>query len=407
MTIIFLSTQSKKNEVIEFLKELKTLLETDDFNADTDFVLIRKNKENDMTHSTQGRKGGNSMNTSTLIRKIHIDCPLCDKAHEVEERTRFATITLKGEEVTYEERFYFCANAPADENEFETGSMANANLLNARNAYRIKHGLLTSDAIVAIRENYGLSQVDLARLLGWGEATISRYESKAIQDEAYDTMLRLIKDNPLMALEFLKKTAAKFSNMKRAEIRTKIVEKLDSYGKEYLTRQAFAGEYVAFEELSEANGFTTLNIDKIEAVISYIAENVSNLFKVKLMKMLWYVDALSFKLNDHAVTGLVYRHKPMGALPVGHYSLMNLENLDVREEESSKYDSMLHIYPTKGMDYSILSDGEKTIVDRVIKKFKNYKAQEIIDYMHEEKAYIETKSGDIIPFSLAKEIRDF
>ena len=86
---------------------------------------------------------------------------------------------------------------------------------------------------------------------------------------------------------------------------------------------------------------------------------------------------------------------------------MNLENLDVREEESSKYDSMLHIYPTKGMDYSILSDGEKTIVDRVIKKFKNYKAQEIIDYMHEEKAYIETKSGDIIPFSLAKEIRDF
>ena len=41
------------------------------------------------------------------------------------------------------------------------------------------------DEIVAIRESYGLSQVDLAKLLGWGEATISRYESKAIQDEAY------------------------------------------------------------------------------------------------------------------------------------------------------------------------------------------------------------------------------
>lgn len=47
-------------------------------------------------------------------------------------------------------------------------------------------------------------QVDLAKLMGWGEATISRYESKAIQDKAYDTMLRLIKDNPLQALEFLK-----------------------------------------------------------------------------------------------------------------------------------------------------------------------------------------------------------
>lgn len=347
------------------------------------------------------------METSTLIKKVHMDCPLCGKTHEVEERKRFATLIVKGEEVTYEERFYFCANADEDENEFETGSMTNTNLLNARNAYRVKRGLLTSDEIVAIRENYGLSQVDLARLLGWGEATISRYESKAIQDEAYDTMLRLIKDNPLIALEFLKKNASKFSDLKRVEIRAKIVENLDSYGKEYLTRQAFEGEYADFEELSDANGFTVLDVDKIEAIISYIAGEVSNLFKVKLMKMLWYVDSLSYKRNGYAMTGMVYRHNTMGALPVGHYSLMNLENLNIQEEESFNYDSMLHIYPTNGMDYSVLSEDEKKIIDKVIKKFKNYKAKDIVEYMHEEKAYIETKPGDIIPFSLAKEIREF
>lgn len=347
------------------------------------------------------------METSTLIKKVHMDCPLCGKTHEVEERKRFATLIVKGEEVTYEERFYFCANADEDENEFETGSMTNTNLLNARNAYRVKRGLLTSDEIVAIRENYGLSQVDLARLLGWGEATISRYESKAIQDEAYDTMLRLIKDNPLIALEFLKKNASKFSDLKRVEIRAKIVENLDSYGKEYLTRQAFEGEYADFEELSDANGFTVLDVDKIEAIISYIAEEVSNLFKVKLMKMLWYVDSLSYKRNGYAMTGMVYRHNTMGALPVGHYSLMNLENLNIQEEESFNYDSMLHIYPTNGMDYSVLSEDEKKIIDKVIKKFKNYKAKDIVEYMHEEKAYIETKPGDIIPFSLVKEIREF
>ena len=48
-------------------------------------------------------------------------------------------------------------NADEDENEFETGTMTNENLLNARNAYRVKMGLLTSDEIVAIRESYGLS----------------------------------------------------------------------------------------------------------------------------------------------------------------------------------------------------------------------------------------------------------
>ena len=345
------------------------------------------------------------MEPSTLIKKIHMNCPLCDKTHEVEERKRFAAITLKGDKITYEERFYYCSNADEEENEFETASMTNENLLNARNAYRVKNGLLTSDEIVAIRESYGLSQVDLARLLGWGEATISRYESKAIQDEAYDAMLRLIKDNPLQALEFLKKNSVKFSVLKRREIRSKMVEKLDSCGKEYLTRQAFEGEYAGFEEPSDSNGFVMLNIDKIEAAISYIAEKVSNLFKVKLMKMLWYSDALSYKKNGCAITGLVYRHNEMGALPVGHYSLMNLENLSVQEEVSVNYDSMLHVYPTKGMDYSILSDDDREVLDTVIMKFKGFNAKEIVDYMHEEKAYRETKQGEIIPFSLAKEIR--
>ena len=347
------------------------------------------------------------MEANTLIRKIHMNCPLCDKTHEVEERKRIATIVIKGEEVAYEERFYFCTNADADENEFETGAMTNKNLLNARNAYRIKSGLLTSDEIVAIRESYGLSQIDLARLLGWGEATISRYESKAIQDEAYDTMLRFIKDNPLQALEFLKKNADKFSTTKRLEIKAKIIEKLDDYGKEFLTRQTFEGEYANFEEPSDSNGFTMLNIDKIEAMISYMAEKVDNLFKVKLMKMLWYSDVLAFIECGCSMTGMVYRHEPMGALPIGHYSLMNLENLNVQEEMSYNYDTMLHVYPTVNMDYSVLDDNEKMILDRVIAKFKDYKAKEIVNYMHDERAYTETNSGEIIPFSLAKEIRTF
>ena len=96
------------------------------------------------------------MEADTIIRKIHMSCPLCDKTHEVEERKRITTITLKGEEVSYEERFYFCANADEDENEFETGAMANENLHNARNAYRVKMEQLTSDENVKVRETCGV-----------------------------------------------------------------------------------------------------------------------------------------------------------------------------------------------------------------------------------------------------------
>ena len=50
------------------------------------------------------------------------------------------------------------------------------------------------EEIEKIREQYGLSQKNFARLLGWGDITIHRYESGAIQDDAHNDVLSLIKD---------------------------------------------------------------------------------------------------------------------------------------------------------------------------------------------------------------------
>lgn len=53
MVIIFLSTQSKKREVIAFLDELKSILENADFDIDTDLTLISKKKQDqDQKYST-------------------------------------------------------------------------------------------------------------------------------------------------------------------------------------------------------------------------------------------------------------------------------------------------------------------------------------------------------------------
>lgn len=58
-----------------------------------------------------------------------------------------------------------------------------------------------------------MSQADLAILLGWGEVTITRYETKSIQDETYDQLIRMVKDDPYYALERLK-NSVKSSQMK-------------------------------------------------------------------------------------------------------------------------------------------------------------------------------------------------
>ena len=54
---------------------------------------------------------------------------------------------------------------------------------------------------------------------------------------------------------------------------------------------------------------------------------------------------------------------------------MNLENVNVQEELGYHCNIMLHVYPGKNADYSILSNKEKEILDTVIKKFKNYNAR--------------------------------
>lgn len=346
------------------------------------------------------------MNWNLLIKKEIMECPLCDEFHEVEKRKRNTTILIKGEEIEYEETYYFCQNSDEDENEFVTGGMENINLLSARNAYREKQGLLTSDEIVKIRTRYGLSQVDLAKLLGWGEATISRYESKAIQDQAYDNILRMIKDNPFKAYEFWKKNKDKFALEKRLAIRQSIIINLYAYGHEYLRRQELESEYIKYQEPSDANGNQILNIEKLESIVSYFAKAVPDLYKVKLMKMLWYADSLCFKLSGKSITGLVYCHNNMGALPIGHYRIVGLENIKVKEEEGLDY-TRYHFMPNEKLNMDCLLDNEIDILDRVISKFKSYSAQDIVDYMHAERAYKETKDGEIIPFSLAKKIREF
>lgn len=66
----------------------------------------------------------------------------------------------------------------------------NINLINSLDEYRKKKDLLTSKEIKEIREKYQLAQSEMAYLLNLGEITITRYETKQIQDASVDNMIR-------------------------------------------------------------------------------------------------------------------------------------------------------------------------------------------------------------------------
>lgn len=314
---------------------------------------------------------------------------------------------IKNEEVTYEEMYFFCPDSVEyDEDEFVSAEMMDQNLQSARNAYRKKHGLLTSYEIAEVRALYGMSQADLAVLLGWGEVTITRYETKSIQDETYDQLIRMVKDDPYYALERLKKQRDRFTSEKYEALSVAIKNRIDSIGIEQMNLRAIKNRYAEYDAPNEFNGYQVLDLNKLGSVMAFFAQYCKNLYKVKLMKLLWYTDALAYQRRGRAITGLVYQHMPYGALPIGNAEIINLPQLVVDEIEREDGVSY-HIQAKQSFTMDVLTADEIDIIYSIANKFKDMRTNDIVNYMHDEQAYKETSMYQVIPFSLCEKLKQF
>ncbi len=344
------------------------------------------------------------MNNDYLIGMVDKDCPCCNKTHSLEQRKRLSQSIVKDETVDYEEIYFLCPLSDEEENEFAPAGLMDENLLRARDAYRQKKGLLTSDEIAEIRQYYQLSQSDFSAMLGWGEVTVTRYESKTIQDETYDNLMRMVRVNPMFALECIDKHKDRFATERYSKIRKNIAARVEEVGNLYLKKQEISSQYVNFEEETDFNGFKLLDIDKVANVIGYFSQFVDNLYKVKLMKLLWYADSIFFGRYGKSMTGLVYKHMPLGALPIAYDEIISLPTVKVVEELIYE-DISYRVQPNKEVSISDFSLEELSVLEAVATKFKSFKSKEIVDYMHKEKAYTDTMQNQIIPYSLAEQLR--
>jgi hypothetical protein len=126
------------------------------------------------------------------------------------------------------------------------------------------------------------------------------------------------------------------------------------------------------------------------------------------MKLLWYADFISYKRKGISVTGLVYVHNDMGALPVGHYDINNLEWVKHKDTYYDETDSFSYLFlPCKEVDLKVLDPESIEILDEVVDKFGTYSTKRIVSYMHKEEAYLRTKDKDIISYEFANSLREF
>lgn len=61
-----------------------------------------------------------------------------------------------------------------------------------------------------------------------------------------------------------------------------------------------------------------------------------------------------------------------------------------------------HFYLSNSVSFPRLTSDDKHIIDAVIDRLGSMSKDEIVEFMHNEKAYTETLPGDVIQFKYAK-----
>lgn len=118
-------------------------------------------------------------------------CPACEREREIFLIRKEETYPVKGEPITINATVCTCAHCGEEIMSIEYDD---DNLRKAYAKYRSLHGLLQPEEIKAIREQYGVSQVAFARIIGVDDNAIARYENGSLQDDATNTRIMLARD---------------------------------------------------------------------------------------------------------------------------------------------------------------------------------------------------------------------
>ena len=229
---------------------------------------------------------------------------------------RKATYRIKGEPIEILETVRI--NLKNNEEIFDE-ELEDKNLENIYNQYRKKHSLLMPNRIKEIREKYGVSQRAFSRILGWGEVTIHRYETGALQDRSHNDALVLL-ENPDNMKTLLENNKNKINRKDYINIKENLQnltkDDIDKTLEENITKKYFN------ETLDEYCGYSQFNYEKFVNMILFFAVNIKRLFKTKLMKLLFYSDFVNFRKNTLSITGLKYIKNYYGPTPTKYELLL-------------------------------------------------------------------------------------
>ena len=331
---------------------------------------------------------------------MKVYCPYCKK--EVEYKIEKRELKeFRGIEVNTFENVAICNECNQD---LYVNKIEDENNERIYKIYREKANIIKAEDIVKLREKYDISQRELTAILGFGKMTINRYERGGLPTKSQSDYIKLLIENEDRFIEKVKeayennniteKTYKKIVSEGQEEniSKKRVQENIRRYLKEVLNRKP-----------DIYNGYKSLDLEKVENIISYIASKVKNLTITSLNKYLWYIDMLSFNKRSVAITGLTYQNQKFGPTIVykKYDELSLLGDKYQREDIETENGNTTKIISNENFNLDKINDSEKEIIDTIIKLLKNKKVTDISKMSHREDGWKKTKRLEKISFEYA------
>ena len=335
---------------------------------------------------------------------MKVYCPYCKK--EVEYKIEQRELKeFRGIEVNTFENVAICNECNQD---LYVNKIEDENNERIYKIYREKANIIKAEDIVKLREKYDISQRELTAILGFGKMTINRYERGGLPTKSQSDYIKLLIDNEDKFIEkvneayenniITEKTYKKIVSEGQEEniSKKRVQENIRRYLKEVLNRKP-----------DIYNGYKSLDLEKVEDIISYIASKVKNLTITSLNKYLWYIDMLSFNKRAVAITGLTYQNQKFGPTIVykKYDELSLLDDKYQREDIETENGNTTKIISNDNFNLDKISSSEKEIIDTIIKLLKNKNVTDISEMSHKEDGWKKTKRFEQISFEYAMNLK--
>lgn len=319
-------------------------------------------------------------------------CPECDEEVKARLHERPSTLSVRGEEISFSETVAVCPVCGAI---IGDARIEGENLERAYAAYRVLHRILSPEEVKSLRASYDLSLREFSRFLGFGEQTFYRYEHGDIPDQTHNTTMLSARSAEGARLLLLQ-NGQKLSDKSRAKVEQRIQAMSNDTVTKTHSRLTLEDRETAAP--SAANGYRSLDLDRVAALVYELASRCRNLYWTKLQKALFFADMIRYERSGCSLTGLSYAHATYGPVmdrkDEVRLVLVNRGAVDFMEDGWGEV--LVPLQP--GAHH--FNDQELALIDEVARFVNSFStAAELSDFSHKLACWNKSKDGEIIGYA--------